>query len=269
MKMEHGDNNKLRIVVFTQPDSLVIPKNIQKLIDCDCIAIKQIVVLKNSGSIANRKMLFIRGFGLFQSIKLLCAIGWIKIIDVLDRISLGKIFESYSIKSISMRNRIPYVTFRNPNEGTCLAMLHEVKPDVIVSFSAPSVFSPSLLEIPRLGCINLHCSLLPRYAGLLPSFWALYYGERETGATVHYMDDRIDNGAILGQVKVVIEPGMSMFQLIKSTKEAGGNLMRGALEELAKGESKVLPNDAANGSYFSWPEVSQIMEFRKRGGRLV
>ena len=63
------------------------------------------------------------------------------------------------------------------------------------------IFKKELLKIPRYGCINLHCSILPKYAGLLPSFWTIYNKEEKIGSTVHYMDDKIDNGAILGQVK--------------------------------------------------------------------
>ena len=64
----------------------------------------------------------------------------------------------------------------------------------------------------------MHCSLLPKYSGILPSFWTLFNDEKETGATVHYMDDEIDNGDILGQKSVKILKTDSMFDIIKRTK---------------------------------------------------
>ena len=97
--------------------------------------------------------------------------------------------------------------------------------DVIVSFSAPVVFRQNLLGLPKYGCINLHCSLLPLYSGIMPSFWVLFYKESYTGATIHMMDTKIDNGDILAQKRVEIYEDDSMFEIIRRTKGVGGRLM--------------------------------------------
>jgi methionyl-tRNA formyltransferase len=130
------------------------------------------------------------------------------------------------------------------------------------------MFFQSLLTLPRHGCINLHCSLLPRYAGLLPSFWVLYHHERQTGATVHYMDTRIDNGGILGQEVVPIEAGATMLDVIRTTKRVGGDLMVRVVQGIAAGAVSVKENREADGSYFGWPTIEQMRQFRRQGGRL-
>ena len=64
----------------------------------------------------------------------------------------------------------------------------------------------------------MHCSLLPKYAGLFPSFWALYENSNTFGVTVHLMDDKIDNGEILKQRQLTIKQPVSIFKLINITK---------------------------------------------------
>jgi methionyl-tRNA formyltransferase len=130
------------------------------------------------------------------------------------------------------------------------------------------VFKECLLTLPRHGCINLHCSLLPLYAGLLPSFWVLYHQEQKTGATVHYMATKIDNGGILGQEIVTIEPGSTMLDVIRKTKQVGGDLMVRVVQEIASGTVTVRENREEEGSYFGWPTIEQMREFRWKGGRL-
>jgi methionyl-tRNA formyltransferase len=83
------------------------------------------------------------------------------------------------------------------------------------------------------------------------------------------MDDKIDNGAILGHVRVPIGRGMSVFELIRRTKAAGGDLLVDVIGKLARGAVEAVPNHVENGSYFSWPSVEQMREFRRRGGRFA
>lgn len=263
----HG---KLRIVIITQPDLFVIPQNIQKVINCPSAEVIAVYAITSKSSLVNKKWMFIRGFGLFQSAKMAFIMAIAKGLDLLDIVMKGRL-PGYprSIRAVAVKNNILYSAIDNPNGKEFMESVARMSPDLIISFSAPCVFKPALLAIPSMGCINLHCSYLPEYAGLLPSFWACFNGEKETGATVHYMDDKIDNGGILAQGKIQIDPGMSMFQLIRKTKKVGGDLMCRVLERIAAGQVETLPNDCSKGSYFSWPTVEQMLEFRRRGGRLV
>ena len=141
--------------------------------------------------------------------------------------------------------------------------------DLIVSFSAPCIFSDELLNVPKFGCINLHCSELPKYSGLLPSFWVLYETSKYTGATVHRMDDKIDNGKILGQIRTPVSENTSMFEIIKRTKADGGQLMLSVINDILDGSVRETDNKISHENYRSWPTVAQIREFRKNGGRLI
>ena len=89
------------------------------------------------------------------------------------------------------------------------------------------------------------------------------------GATVHEMDDKIDNGAILGQVKIPRPAKPSMFNVIKATKRAGGHLMVSIIGEILSGNAKAHFNYVKKEDYYSWPTIDQIKEFRRNGGRLI
>lgn len=254
-------NKGLKVVVITQEDGLVIPRNVEKIARAEGASLQAVIVLDVKGSLANKKSYFARGFGAVQTFKMGVQLVVTKL--------AGLVGHRRDLRQVAEKAGAAFHRVEKLHSPSVIEMIREMSPDVIVSFSAPCVFKPEILNIPPKGCINLHCSLLPRYAGLLPSFWVLFHQEQLAGASVHYMDDRIDNGAILGQREIAVSDGMTMFDLIRKTKEAGGDLMVEILGKILSGELQALPNRHEEGSYFTWPTIPQMREFRKRGGRLI
>lgn len=260
----------MKIAILTQEDSFVIPKNVAKVLALEGVQTEFVAVLNHKSSLTNKHSLFLQGFGWFQSAKLGLRLLCAKLADCLDSLTGYRLLQvKRSIKGAARSAGVPYKTVSDVNGAEFVQELIRMNLDLLVSFSAPCVFRPPVLQAARLGCINLHCSYLPRNAGVLPSFWVLFNKERETGATVHFMDDKIDNGAILGQTKVPISPGMSMFDLIHVSKAAGGELTCKVIAQLRDGTVKPIPNVAREGSYHTWPTVEQLREFVSAGGRLI
>lgn len=252
----------MRIAVITQPDSMVIPRNVSLLTNSEEIELTSILVLDVKGALSNKRGYFLRGFGPMQMGKMAFRLVWEKL-----HAALGK--RNGSLKSIAKREKADYKVVSKLHSRENIEYLRSLDLDVIVSYSAPIVFKESLLTIPKSGCINLHCSRLPKFAGLLPSFWVLYHRDSVAGATVHYMDDKIDNGGILGQVELPLKGSESMLDVIRMTKEAGGRLMLDVLKSIQASNITTLPNNPEDGSYFTWPTIEEMKEFRRRGGRLV
>jgi methionyl-tRNA formyltransferase len=144
-----------------------------------------------------------------------------------------------------------------------------IRPDLIVSVAASQIFKEPLLRVPPLGCINIHGALLPRYRGMLPSFWTLYNGEREGGVTVHYMNPGIDDGAIIAQRHFPIHPGDTVEGLIGRSKALGAELLTEVIGRIARGEVVTAPNDAAAGTYYSFPTRADVRSLRARGRRVA
>jgi folate-dependent phosphoribosylglycinamide formyltransferase PurN len=261
----------LRVVILSQEDALSIPRNVTRVAALPGIALLAVFTVDAKGSLVNRKRSFVRGFGWRQCARMAAVLVWAGLLDLMDRcLNYRLLCRKRSVRAAARRARVPYEVVRDVNSGGFLDHLTTLAPDIVLSFSAPCVFRPALLALPPLGCINLHCSVLPKYAGLLPSFWVLFYGEKRTGATVHFMDDKIDNGDILAQTTLSIPAGTTMVRLIEATKAAGGELVCDVLGRFRDGEEVPrLANRAEDGSYFGWPTVEQMREFRRRGGRFI
>ena len=255
----------MKIFIITQEDSLVIPKNMQLLADANFIHIRGACVIKSKNSLSEKKGLFIRNFGIFQVAKMGFILSTDKMLNIFDLILGSKLLKNKkSVEAFCDYNDVPFFKEKNVNNYEFISKLRELDLDVIVSFSAPSIFKSELLSLPKYGCINLHCSLLPKYSGILPSFWTLFNDEKETGATVHYMDTEIDNGDILGQKSVEILESDSMFDIIKRTKMIGGRLMVDVIHDIMTNNVKLVKNKVNHEKYHSWPTDSDFKNFAKR-----
>ncbi len=116
-------------------------------------------------------------------------------------------------------------------------------PEVAVVVAFGQIFPRSLLELPRLGCINLHASLLPAYRGAAPIQAALAAGEAETGVTTMLMEKGLDSGPILQQRTVAIGPAETAPELAERLARIGAELMVETLDLLEAGELEPRPQD--------------------------
>ncbi len=104
---------------------------------------------------------------------------------------------------------------------------------------------------------------------MMPNFWQLYHGEKTVGITVHRMNLGIDDGEIILQKEVAVNPGESLDALIKRTKRLGAHCMAEAIERIRDGGLKPIENRTGEGSYFSFPSRQDVRQFRRMGYRLV
>jgi methionyl-tRNA formyltransferase len=134
-----------------------------------------------------------------------------------------------------------------------LATLGAMEPDAICVACFPRRLPPELLRLPRLGALNLHPSLLPVNRGPDPLFWTFYFGEEQTGVTVHLMDATLDTGPVLAQETIAEPEGISEARLERICAETGGQLLVAALRDLAAGTAQPRPQDEARATRYSFP----------------
>ena len=187
-----------------------------------------------------------------------------KILDIIS-LNIFPLRHFYSVKAVARRFSIPVYKPENINSAEFLSILKKIEPDLIVSVAATQVFKKKLLNIPPLGCINVHGALLPKYRGLMPSFWALANGEKETGVTVHYMTPKLDDGDIILQAKLKILPSDTLHSILRKSKRLGAELLLKAIEQIEKGTVSTKPNNTNQATYFSFPTKEDAKRFRQMG----
>jgi methionyl-tRNA formyltransferase len=136
------------------------------------------------------------------------------------------------VKELALQASIPVLQPESVKEVDFLAELRTYDPDIIALTAYGKILPESIINLPPLGTINVHGSLLPKYRGAAPIQWALVNGETETGITIMQMDKGMDTGDILLQEKLPISPEDTAGSLAVKMAELGGKALGKALDLL-------------------------------------
>ena len=177
----------------------------------------------------------------------------------------NKFDKSKNVKSILKKYAIPAIFIENSiNSEKSLNNIKKYEPDLLISIAANRIFKRQLIELAPKGCLNLHTALLPRYRGLMPSFWVLKNNEKMTGVSVFFVDEGIDSGSILVQKAIEIQ-NKTWSELIQHTKRIGMQAVLEAIELIYNGNYKLIENDQSKSSYYHFPTKQDVKEFIKAG----
>ena len=162
-----------------------------------------------------------------------------------------------SVKEFAIEKKIPVFQpekIRNNNE--IIEEISKLKPDVICVVAYGKILPKEILDIPKLGCINVHGSLLPKYRGAAPIQWAVLNGDRVTGITTMYMDEGMDTGDIILQEEVTIGENETTGELWERLADVGGRLLVETLEQI---EKKKAPRKKQKGEFTLAPMLNKEM----------
>lgn len=173
----------------------------------------------------------------------------------------------HSIGQLCRAFGVQHVELANPNHDR--DRIAAMAPDLLVSIACPYILKQPLLELPPLGCINMHHAPLPRYKGMMPTFWQMYHGEKSVGVTIHTMAARVDEGEALLQESLPIAQGESLDHLIRRSKRHGAGCMARVLSAIAANSQITMKLDQSSSSYFTFPTPNEMKEFRRRGFRAI
>lgn len=155
-----------------------------------------------------------------------------------------------SVAGLADRAGIPVITAEDPDSAAVIDQIRQSRPELIFSFYYRHMLSARILEIPAVGCFNMHGSLLPKYRGRVPVNWALVHGESESGVTLHRMEVKPDAGHLLDQQMVKILPNDTAHDLFLKLVCAAETVMQRSLPGLLAGSFEEQPMDLGSGSYF-------------------
>lgn len=181
-----------------------------------------------------------------------------------SKIKFLKEKNSLSISKVAKKYNIPVKYVADINSEEFLTYLKSMEPDVIIN-QAQAILKKDFLSIPAVGCLNRHAALLPKYRGRLAPFWAYINMETETGVSIHFIDEKIDNGDIVVQKKVPIKRFDTFNSLMKNIFSIVPDAMLEAIEVLKTDnyESKILKNDLSIATYYSSPTLKDAIKYRK------
>ena len=160
---------------------------------------------------------------------------------------------------------IPVITLDNPiNNQNSVDKIKKYNPDLLVSILANQIFKAPILNLAPKGCINLHTALLPKYRGLMPTFWVMKNNEKKTGVSVFFVDEGIDSGPIIIQTEVEIG-NRTQEELIAYTKKIGMEAISKSIELIQKDKVLIIENDDSQKTYFTFPTKDDVLVFNKIG----
>lgn len=156
---------------------------------------------------------------------------------------------------------------RDINDVGSLRFLSGCAPDLLVSAFFDQRLREAALDIPPLGCVNIHPSLLPAFRGVDPVLQARLHEADSIGVTVHKMVPTLDAGDLLAQRSVISPAGASIFETTAMLFREGAELLLSRIERLACSEPGT--PQSSPGSYQSWPTRADLRRLRSRGGVLM
>jgi methionyl-tRNA formyltransferase len=145
---------------------------------------------------------------------------------------------------LAVKRALAVIKPEKVNTAESLAQLEAWAPDVIVVVAYGQFLGKKLLAMPRLGCVNIHLSLLPRHRGAAPVQWAIMAGDTTSGVTAMLMDAGMDSGDILAQVSEPIRPDDTAESLYDRLSPMGARLLVRTLADLGAGRATRTPQDA-------------------------
>ena len=248
----------MRIVIITQDDPFYLAENFRYLLKImpshsnvvGCVVTKASPFGKNEGFIKKAlKTLNIFGFNFFvyYSIKYIKA--------YFDR--------KKKITNVLKDNLIPKIDLKeNINSKNSINIIKSYKPDILVSILGNQIFKKQIINLAPQGCINLHTAMLPKYRGLMPTFWVLKNNEKTTGVSVFFVDEGIDSGPIIIQKSIEIK-SLTQSQLIKITKKIGMELIAESIDLIKNGKVVLIKNPKNLSSYYTFPTKEDVLIFKR------
>ncbi|MEG1858899.1 MAG: methionyl-tRNA formyltransferase, partial [Christensenellaceae bacterium] len=139
------------------------------------------------------------------------------------------------VKVFAQQNDIDVYQFEKISTPQGVAKLKELAPDLLITAAYGHILTQEILDIPKLGCINVHASILPKLRGAAPIQWAIVSGEKQTGVTTMYTVLALDAGDILESEAVEIPQEMTAGQLYEQLSEVGARVLQKTLQKLDDG----------------------------------
>lgn len=267
---QHGVKS-MRVTFLTQDDPLYILPFFEALFaqDLQGVQIGSIFACRSMGGRKRTRLVgeLMRLYGAQGFAKLVGLQTWKRSASALGLGRLGG--TCHSLRELAAAKGVPYHRIGNPNAPDDFAAIAADSPELLCSVACPFILKRRLLDLPSRAALNIHHAPLPRYKGMMPTFWQMYHCEKAAGLTIHTMAEQIDGGQILYQESIPIIPGETMHQLIRRSKRAGARAILHVLQQYSRSAAPAPLEHSTESSYFTFPTAAEMRSFRERGLRAI
>ena len=153
------------------------------------------------------------------------------------------------VKEYALTRNIPVFQPVKMRDGEALGILKELSPELIVVVAYGKILPTDILELPPMGCVNVHASLLPKYRGSAPINWAILNGETETGVSVQYMAEGFDPGDVIAESVTPLPADENAQQLYSRLSVMGAELICRVVADIEQGRAIAVPQDDDKASH--------------------
>lgn len=160
------------------------------------------------------------------------------------------------VKQVALKYSLPVYQPEKMRDGTAVRIIRELQPDVLAVVAYGRILPDDILAVPRLGAVNVHASLLPKYRGAAPIQWAVLNGDRETGVTTMYLAHDMDTGDMIYTEKLSIGEFETSGELFDRLMVIGAKLLSRTLADIDAGIAPRTPQDHSKASYVTMLDKS-------------
>ncbi len=153
------------------------------------------------------------------------------------------------VKELALQHDLPVFQPENFKTDDAVQQLRQLQPDVVAVVAYGRILPQRVLDIPPMGCINIHASLLPQYRGSAPYQWAVLDGRKETGVSAQYMQLAMDAGDVIDVEKTPIGENETAGQLLDRLAVLGARLLSRTLSRVSRGPVEAVKQEEAQVSF--------------------
>jgi methionyl-tRNA formyltransferase len=250
----------MKIVIITQNEPFYLAENLNYLFSKIPLHSEVVACVLNDVSPFGKKEKFLQKVRKTYQI-----FGFQFFLYYSIKFTLSKFYSKKRVTTVLKKHNIPKITLKqNINNKDSVEIIKSYNPDLLISILGNQIFKEQIFNLAPKGCLNLHTALLPKYRGLMPTFWVMRNNEKYTGVSVFYVDKGIDSGPIIVQEKIEIG-NRSQEELIEHTKRVGMDCMIRAIELIHNEAVELIDNDSEKSSYYSFPTKKDVIEFKRIG----